>query len=91
MQSGGGSLTGEKSRAWSMMLKNLQGEGGETVLPAPSTVSVSTLPFAKTANHTAESTPVASRVVWKSPTSKHTVSNMDDVVVFDLLVAMDTG
>ena len=88
MQSGGGSLIAEKSRALSMMLKNLQGEGGETVLPAPSTVSVSTLPFAKTANHIAKSTPAASRVVWKSPTS---VSNLDDVNHFPYPVSIVTS
>ena len=51
----GGSLIAESFRASSMMPKNLQGEGGGNVLPAPSTVSVSTLQFAKTANHTGES------------------------------------
>ena len=75
MQSVGGALIVENCRAASMMPKNLQGEGGGTALPAPSTVSVPTLQFAKTANHTGKSTTSASRVLWKSPTPTHTVSN----------------
>ena len=47
-QSVGGSLISENLRDSSMMLKNHQGEGGETVFPAPPTVSVSTFQFAKT-------------------------------------------
>ena len=78
MQSVDGSLIADKFRALSMMLKNLQGEGGETVLPGPYTKSISTLQFAKTANHTGESTPSASRGLWKSPTSTQTVSNLKD-------------
>ena len=91
MQSMGGSLIAEKSRALSMILKNLQGEGGETVLPAPSTVSVSTLQFAKTVNHTGKSTPSASRVLWKSPTSTHTVSNLEDKNHFPYSVSIATS
>ena len=79
MQSVGGSLIAENFSVSSMMPKNLQGEGGGTVLPASSTVSITTLQFAKTANHTGESTTSASQVVWKSPTSTHTVSNLNDV------------
>ena len=91
MQSVGGSLIAENVRASSMMPKNLQGERGGTVLPAPSTVSVSTLQFAKTANHTGESTTSASRVLWKSPTSSHTVSNLNDVNDFPYPVSIATG
>ena len=61
MQSVGVSLIAENFSVSSMMPKNLQGEGGGTFLLAPSTVSVSTLQFAKTANHTGESTTSASR------------------------------
>ena len=47
MQSVRGSLIAENFSVSSMMPKNLQGAGGGTVLPAPSTVSVSTLQFCK--------------------------------------------
>ena len=47
-------------------------------MPAPSTMSISILLFAKTANHTGESTLSASQVLWKSPTSTHRVSNLED-------------
>ena len=91
MQSGGGSLIAVEPRALSMMIKNLQGEGGKTVLPAPSTVSVSTLPNATSVNHTAESTPAVPVVRWKGLTSTHTVSNLDNVNHFPYHVSIATS
>ena len=79
MQSEGGSLRKAESRASSVELKKRLSERSETVLPAPSTVSVSTLPIATSANHTAESTPAVPVVGWKGLTSTHTVSNSDNV------------
>ena len=91
MQSVGGSLIAENFSVSSMMPKNPQGEGGGTVLPAPSTVSISTLQFAKTGNHTGKSTTSASRVLWKSPTPTHTVSNLNDVNDFSYPVSIATS
>ena len=79
MQSGGGSLSVAESRASSVVLKNLLSEGGKIVLPAPTTVSVSMLPIAKSANHTAKNTLAAPRVGWNKITSTHTVSNLNTV------------
>ena len=91
MQSVGGSLVSENLRDSSMMLKNHQGEGGETVFPAPPTVSVSTLQFAKTANHTGKSTLLDSQGLWKSPPSTQMVSNLKDEKHFLYPVSIATS
>ena len=74
MQSRGGPSRKAESRASSMELKKRLSEGGETVLPALSTVSVSTLPNATSVNHTAKSTPAVPVVGWKGLKFTHTAS-----------------
>ena len=91
MQSVGGSLISENLRDSSMMLKNHQGEGGVTVLPAPPTLSVSTLQFAKTANHTGKSTILGAQGLWKSLPSTQMVSNLKDEKHFLYPVSIATS